>query len=85
MKMDSDNGDASKINKRSLISIKGQTVTSADYRGFLALILVTTFAYVVITGSCEAIAALGPLTGSVVTYYFHSKSTPAQFSGDRIV
>ncbi|MHB2035752.1 MAG: hypothetical protein ACYCPW_03300 [Nitrososphaerales archaeon] len=83
--MDPDNDKTSSIDKRNLISIKGQTVTNADYRGFLALILVSAFAYVVITGSCEAIAALGPLTGSVVTYYFHSKSTPAQFTRDRIV
>ena len=85
MKVDPDNGNASSISKRNLISIKGQTITNADYRGFLALILVSAFAYVVITGSCEAIAALGPLTGSVVTYYFHSKSSPAQINRDRIV
>jgi uncharacterized membrane protein len=67
--------NTSEIKKRNLILIKGQQITKADYRGFLALILVLSFAYVVLTGAnCFAIAALGPLTGSVVTYYFHSKN-----------
>lgn len=63
------------IKKRNLILIKGQQITKSDYRGFLALILILSFVYVVINGaSCFAVAALGPLTGSVVTYYFQSKN-----------
>ena len=60
--------------KKSLLVIKGQRITRADYRIVLALILVVAFVYVVINGaSCEAVAALGPLTGSAVAYYFHSR------------
>lgn len=77
-----ENKEGDKPLKRRLIVIKGQTVTKADYRALLALILVLTFAYVVISnGSCSAVAALGPLTGSAVTYYFQSK---IQDSGARI-
>lgn len=62
------------MRKRSLIAIKGQKLTRSDYRGFLALLLVSVFSYVaVVGGNCSAIAALGPLTGSAVAYYFHSK------------
>ncbi|HZW58268.1 MAG TPA: hypothetical protein VFF30_18410 [Nitrososphaerales archaeon] len=63
------------MKKRSLIAIKGQSLTKADYRGLLALVLVLSFVYLALTGgSCSAITALGPLTGSAVTYYFHSRS-----------
>lgn len=62
------------ISKKRLLVIKGQKVTNADYRAILALILVLSFVYIVLTGpNCEAVAALGPLTGSAVGYYFRSK------------
>ena len=62
------------VSKKSLLVIKGQRITRADYRVILALTLVLSFVYVVIRGAnCEAVAALGPLTGSAVAYYFHSK------------
>lgn len=61
--------------KKNLISIKGQTITKQDYRGLLALFLVGAFVYAVIFAkSCEAIASLGTLTGTAVTYYFNSRS-----------
>ncbi len=59
--------------KTSLITIKGQKVTQADFRGLLAVILVVAFIFVVFLGNYEAIGALGPLTGSAVGYYFHLK------------
>ena len=75
-------GSVEPIKKRRLIVIKGQTVTKADYRALLALILVLTFAYVVISnGSSSAVAALGPLTGSAVTYYFQSKIQDSKSAG----
>ena len=67
--------DKGVIKKQNLISIKGQTLTRADYRGLLALLLVCAFLYVVLANTgCEATASLGPLTGAAVTYYFQSKS-----------
>ena len=63
------------ISKSRLVVIKGQRVTKADYRALLSLILVISFVYVVISGAnCDAVAALGPLTGAAVGYYFRFKS-----------
>ena len=65
--------------KKSLITIKGQKVTQADYRGLLALILVIAFIYFASTTNTEAIAALGPLAGAATGYYFHARTTECQY------
>jgi uncharacterized membrane protein len=68
-----------KAKKRSLLLIKGREIVSAaDYRALLAFILVIGYLYVVLFGSCEAIASIGPLAGAAVAYYFHGKRS----SGD---
>lgn len=60
--------------KRSLIAYKGHEITSsADYRAFLAFLLVAGYLYVLALGNSIAIAGMGPLTGSAVAYYFHSR------------
>jgi hypothetical protein len=60
--------------KKNLISIKGQKITKQDYTGLLAFFLVGAFVYAVVFSSCSTIVALGTPTGSVVTYYFNSRS-----------
>ena len=60
--------------KKSLIAFKGHEITSpSDYRAFLAFLLVAGYLYVLILGNAIAIAGMGPLTGSAVAYYFHSR------------
>lgn len=69
-----DRSDNPNFNKQRMIVIKGQQITKADYRGILALILLFSYLYAVLGAySCSAIEALGPLTGSAITYYFHDK------------
>jgi hypothetical protein len=59
--------------KKRMIVIKGQQLTKQDYRGLLALFLVASFVYSVLSGASDvAIASLGPFTGSAVGYYFQA-------------
>ncbi|MHB1907743.1 MAG: hypothetical protein ACYCQJ_02585 [Nitrososphaerales archaeon] len=62
------------IFKKALITIKGQRITQADYRGLLALVLVISFIYSAVASNIQAIASLGPLTGAAVGYYFHART-----------
>jgi hypothetical protein len=62
--------------KRTLIVRKGrEIVTTTDYRAIIAIMLVASFIFVVIRGDFTGIAALGPLAGAAVGYYFHWKGS----------
>jgi hypothetical protein len=62
--------------KRTLIVRKGrEIVTATDYRAVIAIMLVASFIFVVIRGDFTGIAALGPLAGAAVGYYFHWKGS----------
>lgn len=64
------------IKKRTLIVRKGrEIVTTTDYRAIIAIMLVASFIFVVIKGDFTGIAALGPLAGAAVGYYFHWKGS----------
>ena len=45
-------------------------VSEKDYRAFLAVLLVVSFIAALFVDNEEAIAALGPLAGSAITWYF---------------
>jgi hypothetical protein len=60
--------------KKQLMVIKGSSVTQSDYRAFIAILLSAAFILALFVKDVEAIAALGPLSGSAATYYFHKKA-----------
>ena len=60
--------------KRALIVYKDREVIGPrDYRAVLAFLLVAGYLYTLILASPVAIAGMGPLAGSAVTYYFHHR------------
>jgi hypothetical protein len=75
----------SREDKRSLIAYKkagGKKSVSfgtVDYRGVIAILLSGAFVVGLFLGNIDAIAALGPLSGSAATYYFHAKAVEQEF------
>ena len=72
------------VSKRVMIAVKGHQVTSADYRGLLAIFLVVAFIYSVLVmgASCPSTSALGPFAGAAVGYYFRAKDSESQRATD---
>lgn len=68
----SENNDG--VQKKSMIRIKGQKVTQADYRGLLSLALLLMFGYSMFTDNEVAAVVFGPFMGVIVGYYFHDKA-----------
>lgn len=70
---------SSKSEKRELLVFKGTKITQSDFRGLIALLLSSAFVLSLFIGNVDAIAALGPLSGSAATYYFHEKAMEREF------
>ncbi|MHB8603384.1 MAG: hypothetical protein ACYC9R_12195 [Nitrosotalea sp.] len=69
-----------KEKKESLLQIKGQKITNADYRGLISVGLLGMFAYALFLGNQTASIVLGPFVGVVVGYYFHDKASSRKSS-----